>query len=200
MHQDMRYRAQFTRRELGVLLSAALGGCDLQGGTPAVLTPVPGPMLTGAPQTVAVRSIGLPQAIPGRLGQQASDMEVPSLPLVASWGQPLYLMIGRVLAQNLMQRLPGTRVFVDPLPPFTPCDTWIELTVFRFDTNMGGDALVQAQVQVGGLRLLTRTAWKRVTPAGSSPQAMAVAFSIALGQFSDLVAVLVVESWAVAFR
>jgi uncharacterized lipoprotein YmbA len=75
-----------------------------------------------------------------------------------------------------------------------------DLTLQRFDTNQSGDVLVQAQVGVVGLRFLTRTAWNTVTPADGSTQAMVTALSIALAKFTDLIAALVVESWAVRFR
>jgi uncharacterized lipoprotein YmbA len=85
-------------------------------------------------------------------------------------------------------------VFFDPHPPYAPTDVWVELTLSRFDTNQAGDALIQASVGVIGLRFITRMAWKTVTPADDSTQALVTALSIALGRFCDLIAALVVES------
>ncbi len=116
------------------------------------------------------------------------------------WAEPLELMIGRVVTQNLIQRLPGVRVVFDPQPPFTVSDVWIELVLEHFDTNQTGDAVVQAHVGVVGLRYLGRSAWRTVSPAGDSTRALVTALSIALGRFCDLIAALVVESWAIQFH
>jgi uncharacterized protein len=189
------------RRALMTLLGATASGCNLWDGPVYVLTPVPGYALTGSPRTVAVRPVVLPQYL-----QQTGIVHTSELPLAIAaapsewWAEPLDVMIGRVVAQNLMQRLPGVRVVADPQPPFTPSDVWVELTLQRFDTNQTGDALVQAQVGVVGLRYLGRSAWRTVSPAGGSTSAMVTALSIALAHFTDLVAALVVESWAIQFH
>jgi hypothetical protein len=168
--------------------------------SPYVLMPVPGAMLTGAPMTVLIRGVMLSQIPrqPAIIG--ASLLPPPPTPATVWWAEPLSAMIARVLAQDLTQRLPGTRMIVALEPPFPASDTWIDLSVERFDTNRQGDVLVVAVVQVAGLRLLTRSAWKQITPANGSAQALVAALSIALGALADHVAALVVESWAVPRR
>jgi uncharacterized protein len=189
------------RRALVTLLAAAVSGCDLWDGSAYVLTPVPGYTLTGAPKTVAVRPVVLPQFLQRTEIVHASDIPVMGASAPSEWwAEPLDVMIGRVVAQNLIQRLPGVRVVSDPQPPFTPSDVWVELTLQRFDANPAGDALVQAQVGVVGVRYLGRSAWRTVSPAGGSTRAMVTALSIALAHFTDLVAALVVESWAIQFH
>ena len=184
------------RRTTLALLAAMVTGCMPPGGPEYVLTPVPGPILTGSPMTVSVRGVSVPQFL-RQLGiVYASDIPRPQAIPSEWWAEPLDLMIGRVMTQDLMQRLPGSRVFFDPAPPYTPSDVWVDVTVARFDTNPAGDVLVQAQVGVVGLRFLTRTAWRTVTPANGSTKSMVTALSIALATFSDLIATLVVESRA----
>ncbi|MFO1028768.1 MAG: ABC-type transport auxiliary lipoprotein family protein [Acetobacteraceae bacterium] len=188
---------QLRRRTLLALMAAATTGCVPPR---TVLTPVPGPVLTGSPMTVSVRTITLPQLLQRPEIICTSDMPAVAVPAEACWAEAPDLMIGRVLTQDLIQRLPGSRVFFDPMPPFSPADVWVDLTLMRFETNDTGDVLAQAQVSVVGLRYLTRTAWRTVTPAGGSTQALATALSIALARFSDLIATLIVESWQVQFR
>lgn len=192
-------QARFHRRDILALVAALTSGC--MPGPFFVLTPVPGPVLTGSPMTVAVRTVTLPQLLQRPDIVRTSEFPVPDAGIASAWwAEPLDLMVGRVLTQDLMQRLPGSRVFFDPAPPFAPADVWVDLTLMRFDTNQQGDALVQAQVGVIGLRYLTRTVWRTVTPAGGSTQALVTALSIALAHFADLIAALVVESWQVQFR
>ncbi len=187
------------RRAMLALLAATAAGC-MPVDNQYVLMPVPGAPLTGSPMTVSVRGIVLPQALQRPDIIRTTDVPMSPEPVGIFWAEPLDLMIGRVLTQNLIQRLPGSYVFFDPRPPFTPADVWVELTLARFDTNRAGDVLVQASVGVIGLRFITRTAWKTVTPADGSTPALVTALSIALARFCDLIAALVVESHQQSFR
>lgn len=200
MGQTVQRPRRLRRRDAMPLLAAAVAGCGLSDGPLYTLTPEPGPMLTGAPRNVAVRGVSLPQFLQRQDIVRSSAAPLAWGPPSEWWAEPLDVMIGQVLALNLIQRLPGTRVFLDLQAPHTATDAWIDLSILRFDTERTGEAVVQAQVQVIGHWLLTRLAWKRVTPANGSTQALAVALSIALARFSDLVAALLVESWQVPFR
>jgi uncharacterized lipoprotein YmbA len=201
MTEDDAKPHQLCRRALLTLLAAVAGGCGLVDGPSYVLTPVPGYALTGSPGTVAVRPIVLPQFLQRTGIVQGADMPLTDGAVPTEWwAEPLDLMIGRVVTQNLTQRLPGVRVVFDPHPPFTVSDVWIELTLEHFDTNQTGDAVVQAHVGVVGLRYLGRSAWRTVSPAGGSTRALVTALSIALARFTDLIAALVVESWAIQFH
>jgi uncharacterized protein len=166
------------------IIAAATSGCMALGDHTYVLTPLSGRVLIGGPTSVSVRGVTLTQ--------------LPRPPDVQGqwWAEPLDLMIGRVLAQNLTQRLPVSRVTFDPAPPFAPANVLVELSVAQFGTNQAGDVLVQAEAKVVGLRLLDRSAWRTITPASGSTQAMVTALSIALADFTDLIAALVIESWS----
>ena len=187
------------RRQVLALLAASLTGC-IPASNAYVLTPVPGTALTGTPMTVSVRGVALPQWLQRGDVVRATDVPLPDEVPSAWWAEPLDVMIGRVATQDLIQRMPGSYVFFDPRPPFTPADVWVELTFSRFDTNRDGIVLVQGSVGVIGLRFLTRTVWKTVTPADDSTQALVTALSIALGRFCDLIAAVIVESRQQAFH
>ena len=55
------------------------------------------------------------------------------------WGEPLGDLIGRILAENLNQRLPGSSVFTSSGSISAQPDARVELDVQRLDADASGD-------------------------------------------------------------
>ncbi len=111
------------------------------------------------------------------------------------WGEPLGEMIGRVLAEDLSQRLPGTAVFTEAGALSSDPDLKLEVDVQRFDLDGTGHLVLIAQAAVSRGRthdqIATRSFRIGVTPEDGSTRGQAAAMSQALGQMADAVAGMV---------
>ena len=101
------------RRRLLLLLAAAPVGCASPSPTLYVLAPLPGTPQPGGPRTVELREIGLARYL--ERPQIVRSSEGYRLDVLSNewWGEPLGAMLGRVLVQELTQRLPGSTVFAE---------------------------------------------------------------------------------------
>ncbi len=104
-------------------------------------------------------------------------------------------MIGRVLAEDLTQRLPGTTVFTEAGTISADASATVELDVQRFDLDESGQVVLLAQVAVrwgfghdaAGARSLRLTA----RPVGNGTPELVMAMSRLVGQLADAVAGMV---------
>jgi uncharacterized lipoprotein YmbA len=175
-----------------LLLLAALAGCTSPEPTYYTLTPVPGTPRGGAPRVVELRRIGLAgyldraDVVHGRQGVQLQ------LGNNERWGEPLGDMIGRVLAEDLTGRLPGTTVYSAAGSISAEPDATVEVDIQRFDADSAGRVDLLAQVAVerrGSHRAETaRTVRLSQPAAGSATPALVMAMSGALGQLADAIA------------
>ncbi len=111
------------------------------------------------------------------------------------WGEPLNVMIGRVVAQDLSQRLGGANVFTEDGAITADADATVEINIEKFE--MDGDGTVQLVAQLAiergtshaatGARMIRLS----VRPAEGSTSGMVHAMSDLLGQMSDQVAAAV---------
>ena len=110
------------------------------------------------------------------------------------WGEPLGDMIGRVLALDLAQRLPGSSVFTEAGTISVDPSATVELDVQRFDLDTGGLVVLLVQVAVEQGRShdpsATRSLRLTVQPASTGTPQLVAAMSDVLGQLADQVAVL----------
>lgn len=104
----------------------------------------------------------------------------------ACWGEPIAAMIGRVLADDLSERLRGTIVLSSSSELSIQADTAIELVVRKFD--LGSDGLVHlnalASVRRGG-QSTTRAFALQARPVATDTGAVVAAMSSLLGQLAD---------------
>ncbi len=108
------------------------------------------------------------------------------------WGEPLGDMVGRVLALDLAQRLPGSSVFTEAGTISVDPSATVELDIQRFDLDTSGAVilLVQTAVEQGRSHDPAYTRSLRFmipTPDTRTPEVVA-AMSEALGQLADAVA------------
>ncbi len=108
------------------------------------------------------------------------------------WAEPLGSMIGRVLALNLSQRLPGSTVFTEEGALSVDAAATVELDVQRFDLDPDGMAvlLVQVAVQQRNGRDPAYTRSLRLTgrPASAATADLVSEMSVLVGQLADAVA------------
>jgi len=105
------------------------------------------------------------------------------------WAEPIAAMIGRVLAEDLNDRLPGTIVFHASSDLSLQASTVVELVIRKFD--LGSDGYVHLNV-LASIRGAGRTSAHPFTlqarPAATGTPAVVAAMSALLGQLADQLA------------
>jgi uncharacterized lipoprotein YmbA len=169
---------------------------------PAIYTlrAVNGGVLGGGPVAIKIARPGLA----GYLDRPeiVRDSSVSRLALSSGerWGEPLGDMVGRVLALDLAQRLPGSSVFTEAGTISVDPSATVELDIQRFDLDTSGAVilLVQTAVEQGRSHdpAFTRSLRLMVpTPDTRTPEVVA-AMSEALAQLADAVADMLRETKA----
>lgn len=182
---------------LAVLLLAACASPDP---TYYTLQPVAGTALPGGPATVEVRRPGLA----GYLDRSDVVLKSAGYQLAVNsqdrWAEPLGDMIGRVLTQDLSQRLPGSSVFSQSGAITADAQLRVEIDVQGFDTEASGQVVLTAELAIERgathVPLATRHLMLTATPAGPGAANLAAAMSSLLGQLADAAAQEVRQSTA----
>ncbi len=109
------------------------------------------------------------------------------------WAEPLGTMLGRVLTEDLVQRLPDASIFLESGAISTQPDLILEIDVQRFDPDADDSVVLLAQVALRQdtpqLNASTARAVRLAVPATSASTAdLAAALSRVLGQFADGIA------------
>jgi len=103
------------------------------------------------------------------------------------WGEPLDSMIGRILVQEINQRLPGSSVYADNGAISMRADATVEINLQRFDLDHDGAVLLVAQIAIDGKTTAARGVTFQVRPADGTTQALVAAMSAATAQLADAV-------------
>ena len=182
------------RRVFALLVAVLLAGCTSPEPSYYTLAPVRGAEAAGGPALVELRQ----PSIPGTLDR--SDIVRANSPYQLKlnggerWAAPLGDMIGRVLAQDLTSRLPGSSVFTSSGAITAEPNATVEVDIQRFDADTAGPItlLAQAAVTRGRARDAARTQTIRlsVTPPGPATADLVAAMSNALGQMADQIAAM----------
>ncbi len=176
------------RRHLLLLL--ALSACASPDPAFYTLAPVPGTPDPAAGGSVKLRRIGLagyldrPEIM--RVGDSYRLDPVPG----ERWGEPLGDLLGRVLAEDLSQRLPG-RIVLNAAGSLTAeGDTTVEIDVQRFDADRANTVTLVAQVNVAAARrpAVIRTIRLTDRAGGAGTPQIVAAMSGLLGGFADALA------------
>jgi uncharacterized lipoprotein YmbA len=148
--------------------------------------------LPGGPATIEMRRPGLA----GYLDR--SDIVLKSAAYQLSlnsqhrWGEPLGDMIGRVLGEDLTQRLPGSTVFGQSGAITADPQLRVEVDIERFDPDAAGAVVLQANVAVERGLTHQPVAARQVTlssdPAGPGAGQIAASMSGLLGALADRIA------------
>ena len=181
------------KRRALLLAPFILGVARCASPDPAIYTlrAVPGQPLGGGPVAVKIARPGLA----GYLDRPeiVRDSSVSRLTLNSGerWGEPLGDMVGRVLALDLAQRLPGSSVFTEAGTISVDAAATVELDIQRFDLGTDGSVILLAQLAVEQGRshdpAYTRSLNFTVPTPDRGTPAVVAAMSQALGQLADAV-------------
>lgn len=109
------------------------------------------------------------------------------------WGEPFGDLVGRILAEDLNSRLPGTSVFTSAGSISAVPDATVEIDIQRFDLDPSGQVVLLAQVAVSrgrgrGSPSEARAIRLTQAPASVSTAGLVAAMSTAMGQLADQLA------------
>jgi len=110
-----------------------------------------------------------------------------------SWSEPLGDMVGRLLGEDLAERLPGSIVFAEASPISADPDAVVSVDIQRFDRGEDGAVVLLAEITVEKPPSRSAVGSRRVElelrPSGTDTPALVAAMSALLGQLADVVAV-----------
>jgi uncharacterized lipoprotein YmbA len=161
------------------------------------LAPVPGTPEGGAPKVVLLHQITVARYLERPEIVRSSENYRLDVMANDTWGEPLGAMIGRVLAEDLSQRLPGTTVIGSDSAISVNEDAAIGVNIRRMDMDAAHTLVLAAQASVrftdsgrkGAMRSLNTTV--PVTTASIAEEVQAM--SIALGRLADEIAAMLRE-------
>ncbi len=176
---------------LGLSVGAALtglSGCGSGEPTYYTLTPSPGTPQGGGPATVEVRTPSIASYLDRDSIVRNDTNHQLTLAPGNAWASPLSGMIGRNLALDLAQRLPGSNVTTQDDAISAEPGVLIELDVSSFLENAAGLAELSATLSVyrrGSSSAESQTLHLTEAPADRSINTMVAALSVLLGQVAD---------------
>jgi uncharacterized lipoprotein YmbA len=173
-------------------LALLLAGCSSPDPTYYTLQPVPGTAVAVAPGSIEVRRPGLA----GYLDRSDIVLKSAGYRLDVNsqlrWGEPLGDMIGRVLAQDLSQRLAGASVFTQSGAITTDAQARVEVDILNFDADAGGAVVLNAELAIergtSHTPISTRHLSLTEQPAGPGAANLVASMSTLLGRLADQVA------------
>ena len=174
------------------VLVMALGGCFSPEPRFFTLERVVGTIVRTPPRVIEVRRPGLAGYLDRSSIVEKDSAYQLDVNSGTRWAEPLGDMIGRVLAQDLSQRLAGSTVFAESGGISANADLRVELDVQLFDR--AGDGMVRLQGQLaiedgsGHRRLSARPVALAAPAPGTDATSLAAAMSALLGQTADQVA------------
>lgn len=190
---------------LGITMCLVIAGC---GASPESTFYALAPT-HGAPHAATLRTVELRRlSIPGYLDRpeivrSVVDYRLGVAPL-ERWGEPLDEMLGRVLAEDIEQRAPGSSVFTEGGAIRADADASIEIDVRRFDVGPKGEVALVAEVALkqpnSAALVASRSVTLRVAPKDGSTPALVAAMSDLVGKLADEVAPLLKSNTAVSSR
>ncbi len=189
----MTIRAMSRKYAKAVVIACLLaGGCSSPDPAYYTLQMVPGVALPTAAQVVEVRRPGLAGYLDrADIVLKSADYQL-SVNSQVRWGEPLGDMVGRVLTQDLSQRLSGASVFGAGGAISADADMRVEVDFQRFDEDAGGQVSLIAQLAVERGRehhpVATRHIVLTLRPASPGAANLVGAMSALLGMLADQVA------------
>ncbi len=169
----------------------ALAACASPNPRLYTIAPVNGAVHTGGPSVVVMQQIVVARYLERSQFVRSSENYRLDVRLDDWWGEPLASMLGRVLTDELDQRLPRTTVLSENGAVASTPDATIALNISRLDQDAAGTLVLQAQLSVlfkGRPEPLLRSFRFMVTPAGVDMPAAVAAISVAVGRLADGVA------------
>ncbi|MEJ0020546.1 MAG: PqiC family protein [Acetobacteraceae bacterium] len=170
------------------LVAALPTGCASPNPTLFTLAVVPGTPRAGAPRVIELRSIALARYL--ERSQIVRSSEDFRLDVSGNdwWGEPLDAMLGRVLVQELTDRLPGSTVFPENGAISATPDATVGVNIQRLDADRTGAVVLVAQIAISGRRTATRSVRLTVMPEAPGTPGLVGAMNAATAQLADTIA------------
>ncbi|WP_332350059.1 MULTISPECIES: PqiC family protein [Asaia] len=146
------HRAMRRPVAVAALSLLAMTGLSACGSDPTLysIAPVPGVAQQGGPVVVEVRTPVVTASLDrDEIVRQDKDYKL-GIAKGNAWSEGIGDMIGRVLTQDLAQRLPGTTVFAQNDAVSTKPLAFVELTVTAFNADQQGNASLVGSLSVHG--------------------------------------------------
>ncbi len=177
-------------RAAALFLGTLLAACASPNPTLYTLAVLPGPTHSGAPHVIELRSVALARYL--ERSQIVRSSEGYHLDVLANdwWGEPLDSMLGRVLVEELTDRLPGSTIYAENTAISVTPDATVAINVQRLDADASGAVVLIAQVAVTARGAKTRNLRIAVSPASAGTPALVAAMSNATAQLADAVAAM----------
>ena len=192
-------RRQFVRVTGSLAMIVMLAACT-SSPPPALYTiaPVSGAPMSGAPKVIMLQQVVLARYLERQQIVRSSENYRLDVQSNDWWGEPLGAMLGRVLAEELGERLPGSTVLGENGGISSSPDATIELNIQRLDKDASGALILQAQAGVAfkGRGASTLRSFRfSVAPPTPDVSGEVAAISTAVGQLADgLAAMLLARS------
>jgi uncharacterized lipoprotein YmbA len=176
---------------VGIVL-LAVAACSSPNPTNYTLQPVAGATIAASPQIIELRRPGLA----GYLDRSDIVLKDTGYELTTNsqqrWAEPIGDMIGRVLAQDLGQRLPASTVFNESGAITADPALRVEIDIQRFDQGADGRVTLIAEAAIEAGRshapVKAQHIQLQADPPGPGAADLAAAMSTLLGQLSDRLA------------
>ena len=183
------------RRVLLVSLAPAalLSACASPNPVLYTLAPIPGIPQPGGPKVIVLREIGLARYLERSQIVRSSENYRLDVSSNDWWGESLAAMIGRILQEELSQRLPGTSIFGENGAIAADADATVEIDVQRMDADRTGLVILAAQIAVTFTKHrapITRAVRLSAQPQTPDVRGEVAAMSAAIGQLADIVAAM----------
>lgn len=187
-------RVRWSRAITALALVAFLvAGCASPEPALYTIAPVRGAIHSGGPRIVVLQRIGLARYLERSEIVRSSEDYRLAVMTNNWWGEPLSAMLGRVLIEELSQRLPGSTILSSSGAVSVSPDATVEVDVVRLDEDAAGRLVLFAHVSVElGRRAepLVRTfRFTEAPPAPGTPGEVA-AISTAVGRLADGIAAM----------
>jgi len=169
-------------------LAALLIACSSPDPVLYTIAPVQGPVQRAGPKVVALQQVGTARYL--ERSQIVRSSENYRLDVMSNdwWGEPLSAMLGRIMIEELGQRLPQSVVLGESSGVSASPDATIELNVQRLDEDASGNLVLQAQASAsfkGRAAPVLRNFRFVVTPPAQGTAGEVNAISTAVGQLAD---------------
>jgi uncharacterized lipoprotein YmbA len=189
------------RLQLAFTLCAALAAASCASPNPKLYTiaPQPGPELSGTPKVVEVKSVGVAQYLQRNQIVRSSDGYRVELRSNEWWGEPLEAMLGRVLIEDLSERLPHVTIYASAGAVTATPDASVELEVQRMDLDRTGNLAFLAQSSVSFKNKQssdTRSFRISLPPPSPDAEGQVAAISTAVAQTADGIAAMLTRKAA----
>jgi uncharacterized protein len=175
-------------RRAVLVLAAAFTACSSPSPVLYTIAPVQGQVQTAAPKVIALQQISIARYL--ERSEIVRSSENYRLDVMSNdwWGEPLAAMLGRVLIEELGQRLPQSTVVGETGAVSVSPDATIALNMQRLDEDASGNLVLQAQASVnfkGRPAPVLRNFRFVAAPPAPGIQGEVSAISTAVGQLAD---------------